>query len=56
MNLWKEFKDWLSYSFPGEELDEYQTEVVKTMFYEQVPKNSKELAQRLKDLLPKSRK
>lgn len=56
INLFKEFKDWIAYNFPGEELDEYQSAVVKAIFNEQVPSNSKELAQRLKELLPKARK
>jgi hypothetical protein len=55
-NLYDEFTGWLKYNFPGVELTNYQDSILKAILELRVPPNSKELAQRLKDLLPKARK
>jgi len=55
-DLYKEFMDWYEYNFPGIELAPWQKEVLRNILKEGIPKTPKELAQRLKDLLPKSRK
>jgi len=56
VNLYDEFINWLSYNFPGVELTKYQNAVLEAVLSPQAPLDNKELAQRLKDLLPKSRK
>ena len=55
-DLYTMFKDWLGYEWPQVVFDDYQEEVLKAILMKQVPQNSKELAQRLKNLLPKIRK
>jgi hypothetical protein len=56
IDLYKQFKDWLDYNFPGTEFTTYQEKVLRVLFEEEVPRTKQELAQRFKELLPKSRK
>ena len=55
MSLYKEFKDWMEYNLPQLSLDEFQEDVIRAILYNGVPQDSKELADRLKKLLPKSK-
>ena len=56
INLYKEFMGWINYNFSQVEITPFQQAVLRTIFNEEVPKTKKELAERLEDLLPKSRK
>lgn len=55
-DLFEQFEDWLEYNFPGTQWTPFQEEVLRTVMKDKVPRTSKELAQRFKDLLPKPRK
>ena len=56
INLYKEFMGWINYNFSQVEMTTFQRRILMAIFDEQVPKNKEELAQRLKGLLPKTRK
>ena len=51
-SLYQDFMDWLEYNFPAIELSSYQEKLIRSVFTEPIPGNGKELAERLKDLLP----
>ena len=55
-NLFEEFKDWISYNFPGIELTKLEEKILRTLLVDRVPRTNLELAARLKKLLPKPRK
>ena len=58
IDLYKEFKDWYDYNFPGLPLSEFQTNCLKELFSHKdgIPATGKELEKRLKDFLPKKTK
>lgn len=53
INLYEEIIDWFEYNYPGLDLDSYQKEVLKAILADgNIPSTSKELAEKLKELLP----
>jgi hypothetical protein len=56
VSLYKEFKDWFEYSFPGLGLTPFQEALMQGLLEEGIPVTKKELAKRLKELLPQKKK
>ena len=56
IDLYKEFTNWLEYNFPAVVLMPFQQDTLKAILAEGIPSSSKELAEKLKDLLPKAKK